>query len=154
MAVRWPVNGCFESTPCGWAERSGRAGGGRRRARHCCLRAMSGFEGMSTQSAEAALAIARKEMAAARGAVAKHIDGIKEEKAVKGVQVDEDHAVHTALDPEIYGADEIWNQQMFTGGSPAELLKRACKNAIDPSVLKLRSVGRVFQSAKGTAHPP
>ena len=119
------------------------------------MRAMSGFEGMrSTQSAEAALAIARKEMAAARGAVAKHIDGIKEEKAVKGVQVDEDHAVHTALDPEIYGADELWNQQMFTGGSPAELLKRACKNAIDPSVLKLRSVGRVFQSAKGTAHPP
>eukprot|EP01051_Picozoa_sp_SAG22_P009152 SAG22_NODE_743_length_7504_cov_4.816745_2_plen_232_part_00 len=48
--------------------------------------------------------------------------------------VDEDHAVHTALDPKLYGDDEVWNQQLFTGGSPAELLTLACEDASNPSV--------------------
>jgi hypothetical protein len=50
--------------------------------------------------------------------------------------VDEEHAVHTQLDDTIYGSDEVWNQQLFTGGSPAELLQLACASSDNPKVPK------------------
>ena len=50
--------------------------------------------------------------------------------------VDEEHAVHTQLDDTVYGSDEVWNQQLFTGGSPAELLQLACASSDHPKVPK------------------
>jgi hypothetical protein len=40
--------------------------------------------------------------------------------------VDEDHEIHTDLDSKVYGPDDVWNQLMYTGQSPADLLVMAC----------------------------
>lgn len=51
------------------------------------------------------------------------------DEMVAPMLVDADHQVSTTLDAELYGPDEMWNQQLFTGGSPAELLDLAIQDA-------------------------
>ena len=56
------------------------------------------------------------------------------DEMVAPMLVDADHQISTGLDAEEYGPDEMWNQQLFTGGSPADLLELACE---DPNHLGL-----------------
>jgi hypothetical protein len=43
-------------------------------------------------------------------------------------------AVKTTLDESLYGSDELWNQQLFTGGSLASVLDLACTKPTDIKV--------------------
>ena len=57
------------------------------------------------------------------------------DQLVAATEVPDAQAIHTELDPKTYGADGLWNQQLFVGGSPAECLKTALENGIeDPTV--------------------
>jgi broad specificity phosphatase PhoE len=56
------------------------------------------------------------------------------DEMVAPMLVDADHQISTGLDAEEYGPDEMWNQQLFTGGSPADLLELACE---DPNHVKV-----------------
>jgi broad specificity phosphatase PhoE len=58
------------------------------------------------------------------------------DEMVAPMLVSADHQVSTGLDVELYGPDEMWNQQLFTGGSPAELLELALQDANHPKVPK------------------
>lgn len=78
-----------------------------------------------TAASGAAFEMAHKQLVAEDG-----------DEMVAPVLVDADHQVSTGLDAELYGPDEMWNQQLFTGGSPAELLELALQDANHPKVPK------------------
>lgn len=44
------------------------------------------------------------------------------EQLLDDAEVAPEQAIHTDLDPALYGEDGLWNQQLFSGGSPAEVL--------------------------------
>lgn len=68
------------------------------------------------KAAGSAYQLAQKQLVAEEG----------DEMVAAGLMVDADERISTGLDEAEYGPDEMWNQQLFTGGSPAELLDIAC----------------------------